>query len=91
MPTLKDVATLALASRLLERPLDGHAVLALAERLGERMDAESDTEAYLAPLLEQYLKALEDSSLPGVASSVEPGALLEDLAARLEAIEKNAG
>lgn len=89
MPTLKDVAKLALASRLLERPLDGQAVLALAGRLGEQMDSENDTEAYLAPLLEQYLKALEDSSLPGVASSIEPGELFEDLADRLEAIEKN--
>ncbi|MDR1124542.1 MAG: hypothetical protein LBM64_00550 [Deltaproteobacteria bacterium] len=90
MPTLKNLAVLALAARLLDRPPDGPAVLALAGRIGEQTehgsDPANDTEAYLAPLLEQYLKALEDSSLPGVAASAEPGepgAWLEDLAARL--------
>lgn len=91
MPSLKDLTTLALAARLLDRPLDGPAVLDLAGQLGEQVDADSNTEAYLAPLLEQYLKALEDSSLAVCSSTVEAGALLEDLASRLTGLEKNIG
>ena len=84
MPALKDFAALALAARLLERPLNSR-----ASRDQTDTDATPQAGLDLAPLLDQYLTALEEASLPELVQPADPAAVLEDLANRLALAEKN--